>query len=166
MELSLSNTSRLLHKFTESIKNENTSIYGIGCDILHIPRVERLLNKPYINRFLHKSLSVIELQQYNQLYTLHQQINYISSRWCIKESLVKAAQHRLLFTDITVTQKYKQPRMIELHNTVLQYFHAQNIQYSEIQSTLSHEQQYCVAVVVLDKYIPQHINNDTAIVGT
>lgn len=63
-------------------------IYGIGTDIIHIPRIEQLINK-YSTKFINRILGKNEITIYQSL-SIKQQTNFLAKRFAGKESVAKA----------------------------------------------------------------------------
>ncbi|KJV56001.1 holo-[acyl-carrier-protein] synthase [Orientia chuto str. Dubai] len=64
-------------------------IYGIGTDIIHIPRIEKLINN-YSIKFINRILGKNEITIYQNLTSIKQQANFIAKRFAGKESIAKA----------------------------------------------------------------------------
>jgi len=80
-------------------------IFGIGTDIVQIPRIERILEK-YGNIFSTKILCSTELQKL-ELLPLDKHSNFLAKRFAAKEAISKAfgigiTKHNLHFKDITI----------------------------------------------------------------
>jgi len=63
-------------------------IYGIGTDIVQIPRIEKLLSK-YKNQFVERILSKSELEQLLELPAI-KHASFLAKRFAAKEAIVKA----------------------------------------------------------------------------
>ena len=82
--------------------SNSTVLFGIGCDLCHIPRFVRLLSIPfYFQSLPRKILHPREIQQFHQLESIHQP-QFIASRWAVKEAVTKAIGARVLFPEILI----------------------------------------------------------------
>ncbi|MBV0899465.1 MAG: holo-[acyl-carrier-protein] synthase [Wolbachia endosymbiont of Fragariocoptes setiger] len=64
-------------------------IYGIGTDIIHIPRIFKILQK-YRCRFLHRVYSEREIEMGRRYNSYEIQARYFAKRFAVKEAFVKA----------------------------------------------------------------------------
>lgn len=81
-------------------------IKGIGCDVVNIKRIERLIFK-YGNNFLERILSDDEILRYKSLGdSISLKSRYVAKRFAAKESVSKAIGSgigRLAFKEISIT---------------------------------------------------------------
>ena len=79
-------------------------ILGVGVDITKISRIEKLVNRsPYFHeRFLTGTFHPKEVEEYREKDIAHVQMQYLASRWALKEALVKASSR----TDLDYTGIY------------------------------------------------------------
>ena len=80
-------------------------IFGIGTDIVQIPRIEKIMQK-YGATFPKKILSIIELEQLKSL-PLNKRNSFLAKRFAAKEAVSKAlgigiTKRNLHFQDITI----------------------------------------------------------------
>ncbi len=64
-------------------------IYGIGIDIVYIPRILRIMQK-YGNKFLHRVYTDKEIKIGSKYDNIEIQARYFSTRFAAKEAFVKA----------------------------------------------------------------------------
>jgi len=79
-------------------------VYGIGCDIAHIPRFLTLLNR-YGHRFLNRAFHPEEIAFLSSMPGDHRRAQFAASRWAVKEATLKACGSRLHFPEIFVSTK-------------------------------------------------------------
>jgi phosphopantetheine--protein transferase-like protein len=75
-------------------------LFGIGADITYVPRFNQILSR-HGTRFMNRSLNIDEINELKQLPS-HHHIQYLASRWAIKEALCKSSGLRLLFPELKV----------------------------------------------------------------
>lgn len=124
-------------------------IIGIGIDICEILRVKRLYEK-YNHSFLKKILTEKEIQDF---YERNESLSFLAGRFAAKESIVKALgtgfTGGISFQDFTVfNDKYGAPKL-DVMNSALEIKEAKNI--NQIHLSISHEKNYAVASVILEK---------------
>jgi len=69
---------------------------GIGIDICKVSRIQKIMEKPYWDRFVERVLSEPERVKRNNA-------EFVASRWAAKEALVKATGNKgLVFREIEV----------------------------------------------------------------
>lgn len=109
---------------------------GIGVDIVEINRIKAVKNKA---KFIEKILSTKEKNVYTTLKNEKRQLEYLASRWAIKEAIYKAAPTLCKgknFNDFSILNKESgAPYLDEPVAT-------------EIMLTLSHSENYAIAFVI------------------
>ena len=90
-----------------------SKIFGIGCDVVKMSRLRHLYNR-FGQRFLSRAYHPSEIdifQALNDQGTGHhttptpQQVEFLASRWAIKEAATKAfSQHRIPFPEMYITK--------------------------------------------------------------
>ena len=140
-------------------------IFGVGVDICKIARIEKLINRgPYFQeRFLTGTFHKTEVAEYRAKEVEHVKVQYLASRWALKEALVKASGR----TDLDYTGIYldksdgKQAnegsvRRIKPKLTVSGEKNTQimfdELKICNLHSSISHEEDYAVAFVTLETY--------------
>lgn len=80
-------------------------LFGIGCDVAHVPRVERLVRR-FGDRFLARAFHPLERERYRALAGGRgpaAAAEFLASRWAVKEATQKAfSSWRLQFPCIRV----------------------------------------------------------------
>ncbi len=126
-------------------------IIGIGSDILNIKRIEDVAQK-YPTKLANKILSSNELIIWENL-AQHQLINFLAKRWAAKEAFSKACgtgiRHPVLWKNITITKDKLGKPLIKTHNELTHWLKQQQV--NNIHITLSDDNPYCVAFVILEK---------------
>ncbi len=69
-------------------------IFGIGVDLVQNSRIRNVLTKSHAKRFLVRVLHQDELKHYDTINMDRVQIQYVASRWAVKEAVVKALGRR------------------------------------------------------------------------
>lgn len=64
-------------------------IYGMGIDLVHVPRIERLHGK-YGERFARFILTPLELEIYSTKVKPNRQVRFLAQHFAVKEAAVKA----------------------------------------------------------------------------
>ena len=112
-------------------------IIGIGVDICKIERINKILLKSYSTRFLTKALHENELKFSNTP-------EFVSSRWAAKEALVKSIGIKsLIFSQIEVTHNTQGQPQFLFHSACKEI-----LKYNSFFLTISHENEYSIAVVL------------------
>ncbi len=123
-------------------------IIGIGTDIIRVERIAKLLEK-YGPRFLDKVFTAAE-QQWCQKHD--RPAERLAVRFAAKEATMKALgtgwSRGILFRDIEVEADNRRRPRIHLHGYAAQFAQEHNV--SAIHLSLTHEEEYAVAVVVLE----------------
>jgi len=125
-------------------------IKGIGIDTIDISRIERLVNK-YKHHFIEKVFTPGEIQYCNKMAkpALH-----FSGRWAVKEAFYKAlplsCQRYSSWKSIELSTVNGGGPAIKICSEVLQE-HLNWEKITKYHVSISHEQLYCVAVVVLEE---------------
>ncbi|KAK8794827.1 hypothetical protein WA158_002122 [Blastocystis sp. Blastoise] len=125
-------------------------IWGIGTDILYIPRISKILER-HGDRFVKRVLNVEEQTIY---YAHRDPVSFLASRWCSKEAIYKAVGcNGLNFNEIIIKHKVTNafsgiPSVSFTGKTklIIDPLHLSNIQIS-----ISHDQDYCIAYVLAVK---------------
>ncbi|KAI8065596.1 4'-phosphopantetheinyl transferase [Gongronella butleri] len=124
-------------------------ILGIGIDIVHLPRIARLVGSRGRDRFARRILSEQEHAEFRHLFgnasgAHEREVNYLASRWCVKEAVYKALypRHRLVWKDVTLWKEQGKPMLLI----------ADGGKYGIRQShvSLSHDGHYATAMVILE----------------
>lgn len=127
-------------------------IFGIGTDILHIPRIEKALHQ-HPQRFVEKLLSPLEQKAYVQKTTHIKQVNYLAKRWAAKEAFAKACatgiRQPVIFSNISLVKDKLGKPNIQTSPVLTQWLQDTGITQCHI--SLSDEQDTVVAFVILEK---------------
>ncbi|KAG2230717.1 4'-phosphopantetheinyl transferase [Thamnidium elegans] len=118
-------------------------IIGIGVDIVHLPRIASLMSRRGSNKLAKRILSQQEYQEFGGL-KQEKQLNYLGSRWCIKEAVYKALYpvHKLEWKQVSVIKQNDKPNLDIINGKL----------YGILKShvSLSHDGDYAIAQVVLE----------------
>ena len=125
------------------------NIVGIGIDICEILRVKKLYEK-YNYSFLKKILTEKEIDDF---YARNESLSFLAGRFAAKESIVKALgtgfTNGISFQDFTVFNDKDGAPKLDVLNNALKVKEAKNI--NQIHLSISHEKNYAVASVILEK---------------
>ncbi|KAL4493665.1 hypothetical protein ABPG72_004158 [Tetrahymena utriculariae] len=125
-------------------------IFGIGTDIVSNQRMMKILQGTTRERFLNKVLNKIEIEEFNQKSTEEQKTQYLASRWAFKEAIVKASGRReLIFPQMYLVKSLDCPKpRLKIEETSKQILEEQ-LQIKDIHVSISHENEFSVAFVIL-----------------
>lgn len=122
-------------------------IYGIGIDIVKIERMREVIEK-WGDKFLERVFTENEIA-----YCYKKQIPYLSLsvRFAAKEALIKAigSEVPVSFTDIEVVNAGTGKPVLIIKNKLQDFFTSKQIKTAHL--SLSHEQDYGVACVILEQ---------------
>ena len=142
-------------------------IFGMGVDIVRVPRIERII-QTYGDRFLHRAYHPVERAAFaaravagtgshsvdsgNTHSVSQRQVEYLASRWAVKEACHKAlSRRRFLFPELYVSGD-AMGDMISPHlcfsGELQKIMAAENIVSSHV--SISHDGEYTVATVILE----------------
>jgi holo-[acyl-carrier protein] synthase len=121
-------------------------IVGIGVDLVRIPRIERLLEK-WGNRFKERVFSADEIR-YSESHLRCAQ--HFAGSFAVKEAMFKAlGKGHIRFLDIEVRRDEDGKPSINLYGRARE--EAERMGVIGIHTSISHDGQYSVAVVILEK---------------
>jgi holo-[acyl-carrier protein] synthase len=128
-------------------------ILGIGTDITNIQRIERIYNK-FPTLLVKKVLSTLEKNIYSKFKTQDQKIKYLAKRFAAKEAVAKAigigiGVLGLRNVEILNNEVGKPYVVMSECVNINQYFSALSSPKVNIEISLSDEQSYTLAFVVL-----------------
>lgn len=99
-------------------------IFGVGIDLLSINRVDKVYNN-HKDLFIKKTLSILELQEFNLIKDKNKQINYLAKKFSAKESFVKCIGTGLgrgiKFTDISILHDNFGKPIIKVNDELQQF---------------------------------------------
>ena len=125
-------------------------IKGIGIDTVDISRIERLINK-YKHHFFEKVFTPGEIQYCNKM---AKPAVHFAGRWAVKEAFYKAlplsCQKNSTWKSIELMTPDKGGPVIKICSGLLNE-HMKKEKITKFHVSMSHEQKYCVAVVVLEE---------------
>ncbi|MBU6146081.1 MAG: holo-ACP synthase [Paenibacillaceae bacterium] len=82
-------------------------IYGIGNDVVYIPRISRIVQSDRVHRFVHKLLNAHERTALESIAAPHVDV-HIAGRWALKEAIAKmlgcGIGNSVSFHDITIAR--------------------------------------------------------------
>ncbi|ORX50173.1 4'-phosphopantetheinyl transferase [Hesseltinella vesiculosa] len=124
-------------------------ILGIGIDIVHVPRIVQLVSRRGRERFAKRILSQQEHVEFYEKFPRsacqdNDQLQYLVSRWCVKEAVYKALypRHKLVWKDVTVWKDRGKPMLSIMNGTEYGIMHSH--------LSLSHDGEYTTAMVILE----------------
>ncbi len=123
-------------------------IYGIGIDIVSIPRIERMLEK-WGRLFTERVFTPVEIAFCE---SKSRPGEHFALRWAVKEAMLKALGSGLRagikWTDIEVVNDPSGRPSLEVRNKAKGFLADRNIKAAFV--SISHERDYGVAQVVLE----------------
>lgn len=121
-------------------------IFGIGCDIISVARIQRSIEKN--ERFTEKLFSPAEIAYCEARANKYQSY---AARFAAKEAVMKAIgtgwNGVINWLDIEVVSDPLGKPGIEVHNATQDHLAKHNVQH--IHLSLSHEKEYAIAYVIL-----------------
>ncbi len=121
----------------------------IGCDILNIDRVCKLLA---YKKFLVKYFTVNEIKLFNLVKTNKENyIKKVASNLCVKEAFFKVVSNKInnfRFCDIEVLRDYQGKPYVDLYNELM-YIK----KHFNVHITISNERNTVVSFVILERII-------------
>lgn len=124
-------------------------IFGIGTDIVAIKRIEEALFK-HGDRFLHRILSEEEVAEYAKT---HKPARFLAKRFAVKEAFSKAfgtgIGESVNWHDVRVTHDGMGKPSLAVTAPLQARLDAVNV--TQTQVSISDEQDYAIAFVVLEK---------------
>ncbi|MFZ5907232.1 MAG: holo-ACP synthase [Nitrospirota bacterium] len=123
-------------------------IYGIGIDMVRVRRIQGAVEK-WGERFLQRIFTGDEIAY---CYARKNPYLPLSARFAAKEAFIKAAGSRIgvTFSDIEVTNNDAGQPFLRLKGTLQEFLRKNSI--AKVHLSLSHEQEYAVACVVLERH--------------
>ncbi|HHE64726.1 MAG: holo-[acyl-carrier-protein] synthase [Candidatus Cloacimonadota bacterium] len=123
-------------------------IFGIGIDIIEVPRVEKLTKKD--DKFVKKIFTQTEIDYCRKFKNSSQNF---AGRFAVKEAFMKAMgtgfSNGVKFSEIeTVNDKLGKPEIV-LYGGTKDKFSERNLKFSHV--SIAHLKDYATAVVVIEK---------------
>lgn len=121
-------------------------IVGIGCDVLHIDRIEKLIN--YAN-FLDKYFTKDENLMFSKLNNKKIFLKKIASNFCVKEAFFKAISSKITsfnFLDVEILRDSQGKPYIKLYGSLHEFEEKCNLHV-----TISNERNIVTSFVVVEK---------------
>ena len=123
-------------------------IFGIGIDIIEVPRVEKLTKKD--DKFVKKIFTQTEIDYCRKFKNGSQNF---AGRFAVKEAFMKAMgtgfSNGVKFSEIeTVNDKLGKPEIV-LYGSTKDKFEESNLKFSYV--SIAHLKDYATAVVVIEK---------------
>ncbi len=122
-------------------------IYGIGIDIVKNERIKNAVDK-WGDKFLKRIFTDKEL---DYCFSKYQPYVSLAARFAAKEALIKAVSSISLISlkEIEVIQDKNGKPLLNFHNRIKEII--QNLSIANNHLSLSHEQEYSIAMVILEK---------------
>lgn len=121
-------------------------IVGIGCDVLHIDRVEKLIK--YRN-FLNKYFTLSERDLFNKkIYNQKNYLKKIASNLCVKEAFFKAISTEInsfKFIDVEVMRDVNGKPYVNLYNNLEKFNNY------KVHVTISNERNIVTSFIIVEK---------------
>lgn len=122
---------------------------GLGNDIVDVSRIEKLLQKSYGEQFLQRVFTDEEIRYCRGRANASQSF---AARWALKEAFYKAVPEDLqslsTWKSIELQNFGGKPQVSIIDTTLQKALEERGIR--SVFHSVSHEKQYCTAVVVLD----------------
>ena len=125
-------------------------IKGIGVDIAKIPRFKRIIESHEAS-FIRKVLHENEIKEYNDINNIENKTKYLASRWSLKEALVKATGNKgLIFSKIYLEKNESGKPFVKFDEKYISENEELKQISEKIHISISHEEEYAVAFVVIE----------------
>ncbi|KIJ45753.1 hypothetical protein M422DRAFT_166557, partial [Sphaerobolus stellatus SS14] len=120
------------------------AIFGVGTDIVHLPRIAGLLHRRSSERFASRILSSKELPFWRAIQSSTEKTRFLAVRWCVKEATYKALQPKLpvQWKDISFladSSSGSRKPLLEISQSNL-----------KLHSSVSHDGDYVIAMVIVE----------------
>jgi len=124
-------------------------VLGVGCDIIYIPRIHAIINK-FGDRFLIRAYHPEEIKTYYTKHNSEKVIQYLASRWAVKEATFKAfgGQYRIPFPNMLVTNTNSGQPILKFQDKAQEY--AKLLGVTAVHLSISHDKDYAIANVLLE----------------
>lgn len=129
-------------------------ILGIGVDLCKVSRIQRIITKNdyHYNRFLTGVYHQTEVEEFKAKQDEAVKLQYLASRFALKEALVKASGRRDLdYTGIYLFKGGAKPVLSVDGEKNTAIFKELNV--CGVHSSISHEEEYAVAFVTLECFV-------------
>lgn len=141
-------------------------VHGIGIDLVLLPRIRDVVGR-YGDRFLQRAFHPREIQKYHSLVS-EKQIEYLASRWAVKEATFKAfGSFRMQFPDVVIlgdaeagvndtmvafpaSTNVGEKKSLCFYNSAAE--EATRLNICEAHVSVSHDGEYATAYVLLEKF--------------
>ncbi|KAI0773873.1 4'-phosphopantetheinyl transferase [Fomes fomentarius] len=128
-------------------------ILGIGVDVLHVPRIIKLMSGPSERRFVHRILSDTEHSVWNSIPSDDhaRRTRFLAVRWSVKEATYKAVfpVFRPTWKDLTfhsLSSDGARKPYLEYHPGL----HSHNQLMGKIHASVSHDGDYVFTTVIVE----------------
>jgi holo-[acyl-carrier protein] synthase len=123
-------------------------IYGIGTDIVHIPRIANVYTR-FGDSFVERILTLDELCEFGRV---PKPIDFLATRFAVKEAVAKALgtgfTEGLAYKHIGITYDERRKPSIVFLGRAAEMLQEKHISHSHI--TISHEVEYAIIYVILE----------------
>ncbi|CDW89035.1 4-phosphopantetheinyl transferase [Stylonychia lemnae] len=114
-------------------------------------KAEEIIQRPSSERFLKRVLNIREIDEFKGREDQQSQSQFLASRWALKEALVKASGNTSLFYPGIYLQKLENSKpIIVIEGDQNKKILFDDLKISSIHSSISHEDNYATAVVILE----------------
>jgi holo-[acyl-carrier protein] synthase len=129
-------------------------IFGVGVDIAQVGRFVRILGR-HRDRFLKRAFHEQERKEFiaRKFATEYHACQHIAGRWAAKEAVTKAIGSRILFPEIVIQSNVNASPTISFQGEALEV--ARNKGISQTHLSVSHDGEYAIAYVILEKETKQ-----------
>jgi holo-[acyl-carrier protein] synthase len=124
-------------------------LVGVGVDVVHTPRIQRLLAGPLKHKFLKRAFHPHEIDVFHNMHNHERALHFIASRWAVKEATLKALGARILYPEVKIArQPVGSKPILEVEGKSQELFTQKGVSRSHI--SISHDGEYVFANVVLE----------------
>jgi len=127
-------------------------IVGIGLDIVELSRMAKM-DRCCLDKFAARVLSLVELDEWNQIEHLRRKVEFLAGRFAVKEAVAKAfgtgIGKSMFFQDIGVVKDQNGKPDVVLTGRAKSTSTDRGVSYIWI--SISHSSQFAVAQAILEK---------------
>ncbi len=119
---------------------------GIGVDLVHIPRIQRLLSGNLRDKFLKRAFHTHEVEKWRHL-PAERGAQYLAGRWGVKEAVLKAlGVPRIPFPEIRVEGEGGTRYRVKVEGGAAECVARLNVR--EMYVSVAHDGEYAIAYVI------------------
>ncbi|KAF5363600.1 hypothetical protein D9756_000687 [Leucocoprinus leucothites] len=142
-------------------------LFGIGVDIVHLPRIAAIVKRHASHKFARRILSAKELEQWSCLQGADdpKQVRFLAVRWAVKEAVYKALYPTIKPTWKELTFLGLSPSGEKPTVSFVSPTQDVNQKIGPIHVSVSHDSDYAVAYVAVEQFCEDDLSLETQTTG-